>query len=186
MEEKKEDSVITKTVTVINNKKLVYNISRGEQISPDNPLYEILVKCNVCDIQQFCGKYKKGARCYFQIENIKAQYSKQKSITSGNPLDLLADIQTNINKLEELINYNEVKGHKNKKSDLKDLAFLKLQVYEMIYGKKQPLAVAIGNIDAPQLDIKSLMAQLRKKEASEVVDAESVEVKEEGEKDELS
>jgi len=185
MVEEGEGFVVTKVSTKVKNKKMVSMLSRGERMAPGNPLTKILSKCSVCDIQQFCGKFKDNARCFFQIQNIKAQYKKQKSITSGNPLDLLADIQTNIDKLEELMRYNDEKGYKNKKSDLKDLAFLKLQVYEMIYGRKQPLAVAIGKIEAPQMDVKNLMSQLRKKDSintDSVVDVEFTET-EGGEED---
>jgi len=46
------------------------------------------------------------------------------------------------------------------------LAFLKLQVYEMLYGRK-PIASQV-NVNAPVVDVKSMMSELRGKKVVDV------------------
>lgn len=149
----------------INGMKKGAMIKDGRSITPDSPMDKTLKKCDECTIRKICEKYKRKARCWYQIQSIHSEIIKLGAYTSGDPKDLLLDFQTTIVRLESAIRYNEVLGEPPKPKDLKDLAFLKLQIYELLYVKNAPeTQVNIQqNFDAPMLDIKNLMEEMRKK-----------------------
>lgn len=163
MTEKAEAGTV-ETVKVGNLSQVMpKSMTRGKRLSKDNPLSQVLNKCVECEIKDRCGKFDedKKARCFFQIANLKARYAKQDAFVSGNPSDLLVDIQTTINKYEESIRYHEDKGEQPDKDDLKELTYLKLQVFDMVYGRKTPMVATQVNVNASTMDIKELMKQMR-------------------------
>lgn len=142
-------------------------VVRGRWIDENSPVAQTLKKCDECAIREGCGQFIKHMRCFYQIQNIKAEYKLQGALTSGDPRDLLKSIQNDIAQLESIVKYNEMVGKQPRIQDIKELAFLKLQVYEMLYGRsKQPLTQV--NVNAPSMDVKELMSTLRKKEVDEV------------------
>lgn len=167
-----EKSIIKNPANVKAGKALVASggrIVRGRWIDKNSPVAQTLKPCKACPIRQGCGKFLKGARCYYQIQNLKAEYKLQGALTSGDPIDLLKNIQSTIAKLESVIYYNEtVLGQQPNKNDIKELAFLKLQIYEMVYGRKPP-PVAV-QVNAPTIDVKKLMDEMR--DDKKVVDVE--------------
>lgn len=143
-------------------------VVKDRWVDEKSPVAQTLKKCNDCAIRECCGKFEREKRCFYQIQNLNSSYRKVSALTSGDPRDLLADIQTTIDKLEEVIHYYGGGKRKPSKRDLKELAFLKLQVYEMLYGRKQPLLATQVNVSAPAtLDVKELMKELRGKELKE-------------------
>ncbi len=135
---------------------------RGRYIKGDSPVAQTLKKCDECVLRGSCAKFLKKARCYYQIQNLQAEYKMQSALTSGDPQDLLKNIQSTIAKLESVINYDEMLGNPPNKNDIKELAFLKLQIYEMVYGRKPP-ATAV-QVNTATIDVKGLMSELREKE----------------------
>ena len=146
--------------------KHALRVVSGRYVDSKSPVAETLKKCSECAIRGGCAKFNKNARCYYQIKNLHASYKKQDALTSGDPRDLLVDIQTTIDKLEEAMRFHEEEGIMPTKNDLKELAFLKLQVYEMLYGRK-PIASQV-NVNAPVVDVKSMMSELREKKVVDV------------------
>jgi len=138
-------------------------IVHGRNISPNSPVAKTLKKCKDCAIRGTCAKFDKAGRCFYQLQNLRAEYKMQSALTSGDPMDLLRNIQATIARLESVINYDEMVGVPPNKNDIKELAFLKLQIYEMVYGKSKP-ATAV-QVNAPQIDVKELMQELRNKES---------------------
>ena len=138
-------------------------VVRGRWVDKNSPVAQTLKKCDECALRGSCGSYLKKARCHYQIQNLKAEYKMQGALTSGDPMDLLRNIQSTIARLESVINYDEMVGEKPNKNDIKELCFLKLQVYEMVYGRSKPTTAV--QVNAPQINIKDLMSELRKEPA---------------------
>ena len=137
------------------------SLVRGKYIEENSVMAKTLKKCSECSIRDMCDYFEADSRCFYQIRALKASYKKDGSMTSGNPRDLLIDIQTTVDKLEEVIRYNEKHGNPTSAKELKELAFLKLQIYNMVYGGKPTQATQV-NVNTSTMDVKSLMAELRK------------------------
>ena len=142
-------------------------VVRGRWVDESSPVAKTLKKCVECALREGCEKFDEKYRCFYQIQNLKAEYKMQGALTSGDPRDLLKNIQATIARLESVINYDEMVGQQPKKADLKELAFLKLQVYEMVYGRRTPQVAVQVNAPQTTIDVKALMKKMRGEEVGE-------------------
>lgn len=141
------------------------SIRRGRFLSDDNPLKLQLSDCESCPIKQSCSKFMRGAKCFFEIQKLKTGTQKNDFLVKGDPRKLLEDLQVTVNKLEESMNFD---GNP-KKSDLKELINLKIQLFQIVHGKPKTIVQQNMQINSESEQIKSLMKELRAKQQAEEV-----------------
>ena len=105
------------------------SIHRGRYLSCNNPLKESLSDCDSCPIRQMCTQSLQNAKCYFEIQQLKANHQKGYLFIEKNPRKMLEDIQITICKLEEAVHYDE----NPRKKDLVRLIRLKMRLFTAVY-----------------------------------------------------
>ena len=163
-----EIGTASKQEVIVTEAQRLGRIKRGVDLQPISPLYEILSRCNDCAVRFVCKSFVNEARCLFEIEALRARKQKLNAFTSGRSEDALADLQVTIRKLEEAISYDTTPSVK----DLKDLAYMKMQVFRLAHPTGPQIAVqtnvgvSVGN--PTTMDVKALMKELRAKEGDNV------------------
>ncbi len=135
---------------------------RGRRINKDSPLALSLTACSVCNLGKSCEDFDKKGYCKYQIETLKASHRMQDALISGDPVDFLTNLQTGIARLEADVEYKKKIEGKPCLNEQKEVLFLKMQLFEMTHGKAKPVAQV--NINAPVVDMRAMLDELRKKE----------------------
>lgn len=135
---------------------------RGRRINKDSPLAQSLTACRNCNLGKSCEDFDKKGYCKYQIETLKASHRMQDALISGDPVDFLTNLQTGIARLEADVEYKKRVSGKPCLNEQKEVLFLKMQLFEMTHGKAK--TVAQVNINAPVVDMKGMLDELRKKE----------------------
>ena len=143
-----------------NTKNLrIEQVARKVYIRPDSKYFKELSHCNTCPVMYSCDKFMKDARCFFEIEAIKAIKQRPNNLLSDDPKKYLLDIEVTMNKLEQVINAHDNPNAK----DMKDLMYMKMQLYKMKYDKPNQTNIQV-NTNVQTVDIKKIMAEMRKDE----------------------
>ncbi len=134
---------------------------RGRYINKDSPLAKTMTACTDCSLGKSCEHFSKKGYCKWQIDTLKASKQMQNALVSDNPVDFLTNLQSGIARLEADVEYKKRIEGKLCLNEQKEVLFLKMQLFEMTHGKAKPTTQV--NINAPVVDMKSLMDEERKK-----------------------
>jgi len=158
-EEKNKQLLILKSENPQHILYTVDQLDRGVNLRSDSKYGKELSHCNTCPVMFSCDKFMKDARCFFEIQAVKAIKQRPNNLLSDDPSKYLLDIEVTMNKLEQVINAHDKPSPK----DMKDLMYMKMQLYKMKYDKPNQTNIQINN-NAQTVDIKKIMAEMRKDE----------------------